>query len=382
VEKKTAKAGVRAPWPAEDILELDNMLTRRRLAVLTAGLPLLGGTVIAKPARASGPKKIRIGVPMAGLGGRPYSMGSYVSVMHVQGLLEQEFGKDGTAIDWHFFAGAGPAVNEALAEGALDFAWQGDLPEIVARSRGLETQQILVTGNRLPISVAANHQSGITTLADLKGKTVANFQGTTLQLAADRILASAGLSEGDLRMVNLDPLTAAEAAAQGQIDATFTEFTPPPRLARLLNVVFTSGPKTPVLTAQSSLIVTSSFAAAHPDALDRFALVAVKAAYWTSQEQNRSALFAIFDKTGYPPAYIQAAYGGFDLKQFSSPLWDDFATTQLARSAADCAKFGLVQTPVSVQGWVNDAPLQSALAATGLTGYWSRFAADGTTRLS
>jgi sulfonate transport system substrate-binding protein len=246
----------------------------------------------------------------------------------------------------------------------------------------LATQQLLVTGNRLPIALAANHQSGIASLADLKGKAVANFQGTTLQLAADRILASVGLSERDLKMVNLDPLTAAEAVAQGQIDATFTEFTPPPRLAHLLNIVFTSGPQTPVLTAQSSLIVTNDFAASYPDAVDRVARVGVEAAYWTSQEQNRAALYAVFDKTGYPPAYIQAAYGGFDLKQFSAPVWDDFATAQLTRSAADSTAYGLIRAPISVQGWINPVPLQRALAATGLNDYWSRFAADGRTRLS
>jgi sulfonate transport system substrate-binding protein len=359
------------------------MLTRRGFAALTAGLPLLGGALMAAPARAeASPKQIRIGVPMAGLGGRPFSMGSYVSVMHVQRLVEQEFAPDGTAVQWQFFAGAGPAVNEALAEGALDFAWQGDLPEIVARSRGLATQQILVAGNRLPISLVAGKKSGVTSLAGLKGKTVANFQGTTLQLAADRILASAGLTEQELQMVNLDPLTAAQAVAQGQIDATFTEFTPPPRLAQRLDVVFTSGPRTPVLTAQSSLIVTSAFAQAHPAAVDRFAKTAVQAAYWTSQEKNRAALLQIFDKTGYPPAYIEAIYGGFDLKQFASPVWDDFATAQLARSAGDCVKYGLIREPVAVDGWVNQAPLQRALAAAGLSDYWPRYGADGTTRLS
>jgi sulfonate transport system substrate-binding protein len=228
--------------------------------------------------------------------------------------------------------------------------------------------------------VVANRQSDITALTGLKGKSVANFQGTALQLTADRILASAGLNESDLNMVNLDPLTALQAVVQGQIDATFTELAPPPRLAPRLNVVFTSGPQTPVLTIQSSLIVTNAFAAAYPEAVDRVARVGVEAAYWTSQEKNRAALYDIFDKTGYPPAYIQAAYGGFDLKQFSSPLWDDFATAQLARSAADCTAFGLIRDPVSVQGWINPLPLQRALAATGLNDYWQRFAANGITR--
>jgi sulfonate transport system substrate-binding protein len=354
------------------------MLTRR-LAISFAGLPLLGNILSLSSAKAApvAPQKIRIGVPMAGLGGRPFSMGSYVSVIHAQGRLEKEFGHDGTQIDWHFFAGAGPAVNEALAEGALDFAWQGDLPEIVARSRGLGTQQLLVTGNRIPILLVANPQSGISSLADLKGKTVANFQGTTLQLVADRVLASVGLREQDLHMVNLDAITAAQAAVEGQIDATFVELAVMPRVAQHLKTIFASGPQTPLLTSQASFIVTSSFAAAYPGAVDSVVRVAVEAAHWASQEQNRSALYAVFGKTGFPPAYIEAAFNPIDLRQFNSPLWDDFATAQLARSAADCLKYELIRQPALVPGWVNTAPLQRALASTKLDNYWLRFAADG-----
>lgn len=355
------------------------MLSRRRLAVSLAGLPLLGAR---KRAAGSVPRQIRIGVPMAGLGGRPYSMGSYVSAMHAQGRLEREFSRDGTRIAWHFFAGAGPAVNEALAEGALDFAWQGDLPEIVARSRGLGTLQLAVAGNKVPLLVAVNARSNISSLADLKGKTVANFQGTTLQLVADRVLATVGLSERNVHMVNLDPSTAAEAVAQGQIDATFTEFALMPRMARILRVIFVSGPKTPELTSQSSFIVTDGFAAAYPDAVDRVVRVAVAAAYWASQERNRAALYALFDKTGYPPAYIRAAFDPLNLREFNSPLWDDFAVAQLARSAADSSRYGLIRKPVSVRGWINAAPLRRALASKGLSTYWPRFSSDGTTRLS
>ena len=359
------------------------MLTRRRFTALSAGLPALGGVLAARPALAStAPAKIRIGVPMTGLGGRPYSMGSYISVIHVQGLLEKEFAKDGTSIEWHFFTGAGPAVNEALAGGALDFAWQGDLPEIVARSRGLGTQQLFVTSNRLPISVLVGAKSGITTLADLKGKSVANFQGTTTQLTADRVLASVGLRESDVQLINLDSQTATEAVVQGQIDATFSLLPPAPHFANLVKVIFTSGPKTPILTSQASFLATNDFAVAHPDAVDRVTRVAVGAAYWASQEQNRQALYAVYGKSGYPLAIIEAAFGGFDLKQSSSPLWDDFATAQLARSAADCLTYGLIRTPITVPGWINAAPLQRALVATNLTNYWARYAADGTTVLS
>ena len=74
-------------------------------------------------------------------------------------MLEKEFAAGGTSVEWHFFAGAGPAVNEALANKTLDFAWQGDLAEIVARSRGLAARQLFVAGNRLPVSVAVARDS-------------------------------------------------------------------------------------------------------------------------------------------------------------------------------------------------------------------------------
>lgn len=360
------------------------MVTRRRIAASLAGLPILGASARLRPARAAEavPRRIRVGVPMAGIGGRPYSLGSYVSAVHAQGRLEQEFSKDGTEIVWHFYAGAGPAVNEGLAEGALDFAWQGDLPEIVARSRGLATRQLAVAANRIPFVVAVSPKSDISSLADLKGKTVANFQGTTMQLVADRALATVGLREQDLQMVNLDSGTGAQAVLEGQIDATFAEFSLMPRLAKLLKIVFVAGAKTPELTSQSSILATDSFATAYPDAVDRVVRVAVEAAYWSSQAQNRAALYALWGKSGYPQAYIQAAFDPIDLQQYCSPLWDDFATAQLDRSAVDSARYGLIRTPVSVQSWIDDAPLKRALASTGLGTYWPRYSADGKSRLS
>jgi sulfonate transport system substrate-binding protein len=189
------------------------------------------------------------------------------------------------------------------------------------------------------------------------------------------------LRESDVKLVNLDPQTAAEAVAQGQIDATFSALPPAPHFASLVEVIYTSGPQAPILTSQASFIVTNDFIAAHPEAVDRVTRVAVGAAHWASQEQNRPALYEVFGKTGYPPVIIKAAFDHYDLKQYTSPLWDDFATAQLGRSAADCANFGLIRTPVAVQGWINPGPLTRALAALSLTGYWPRYAADGVTRL-
>jgi sulfonate transport system substrate-binding protein len=352
------------------------MLSRRSFAAAS-----LAAAALPLAARAASPQRIRIGMAMAGLGGRPYAMAGALSVVHVQKLLEAEFARDDIAIDWQFFAGAGPAVNEALANQALDFAWQGDLPAIVARSRGLGTKQLLVISNRLPIYAVVGKDSSIRTLADLKGKTVANFQGTTLQLVADRALATVGLSESGLNMINLDEITALEAVAQGQVDASFLITPPSPQAAQHVRVIFSSGPAQPVITAQSSFLVTEPFFAANPEIVQRVVRVIVTAAQWTSLPQNHAALLAIFAKTGFPPAIIEGIYGKADPLVASSPLWDPFQVAQLTRSAADAYRFGLIDHQVSTTQWIEPGPLNAALAALKLQNYWPSFSADGLTKL-
>src|SRR5512138_313235 len=89
------------------------------------------------------PSAIRIG--LAGNSyGKPFASGIMGSVQ-ANGLLEEEFGRDGISIEFNFLKGTGPAVNEALANGSLDFGLSGDLPVIAGRAGGLKTKLIAVS---------------------------------------------------------------------------------------------------------------------------------------------------------------------------------------------------------------------------------------------
>src|SRR6478609_7188277 len=112
-----------------------------------------------------------------GIGNRPFSGGSSLSVVHSRGLLEEEFRKDNIKIEWSFFKGAGPAVNEAYANSLIDFALQGDLPSSIGKAGGLKTKLLASTGSRQNTYVAVPADSQIKSLADLKGKKVAIFKG-------------------------------------------------------------------------------------------------------------------------------------------------------------------------------------------------------------
>lgn len=85
-------------------------------------------------------------------------------------------------IEWYFFKGAGPAVNEAFANNQLDFAIQGDLPEIIGRANGLKTKILLASGAHAPIYLAVPVGSPVRKVADLRGKRSRSSEAPTITL--------------------------------------------------------------------------------------------------------------------------------------------------------------------------------------------------------
>ncbi len=125
-------------------------------------------TLTAHVARAEAPGVIRVAFAGVGIGNRPFVGGSSLSVVHARGLLEEEFKKDNIKIEWSFFKGAGPAVNEAYANRLLDFALQGDLPSSIGRAGGLKTKLLAGVSTRQHTYLAVPADSSIASLADLK----------------------------------------------------------------------------------------------------------------------------------------------------------------------------------------------------------------------
>ncbi|HVR53380.1 MAG TPA: ABC transporter substrate-binding protein, partial [Pseudorhodoferax sp.] len=165
------------------------------------------------------PEVIRIGVATAG-GGDPVTWGgSPGGVARSQQWLEQEFKGSGTKIEWLFFKGAGPAVNEALSNKQIDFAYQGDLPSLVGRANGLNTRLLLASGTRNNLYVVVPPKSDIQSIKDLKDRKVSIFRGTNGHLVAINVLAANGLTERDIKGVNLDTGSAQAALVSSGVDA-------------------------------------------------------------------------------------------------------------------------------------------------------------------
>lgn len=324
------------------------------------------------------PPVIRIGIAGVGVGNRPYSGGTTVSIVHTCGLLEKEFKGSGIKIDWNFYKGAGPAVNEAIADGQLDFALQGDLPSIIGRAGGLQTRLLVASGGFANTYIAAPIGSTIHQISDLKGKTVANFKGTNLELAAARILAQVNLTESDLSLINLENANIKAALAAKQIDAGFGQLDLLMlRDQDVVTIPYSTKGHSLLLTRQAHLLVTSDFDNKYPAIVDRVVKVTVEAAYWTSQEQNRDQVFAIWSKIGVPAKYFAEDYKGDSMKVRNSPLFDQFMTGRYKAAAVEAADFNLVRERVELDNWIDRGPLNAALASLHLENYWTPLDQNG-----
>ena len=137
-------------------------------------------------------KTIRIGSPDL-TAGQKHAGGGVVDVLYNKKWLEQELAKKNVKVEWHFFKGAGPAINEALANNQLDFAFLGDLPPIIGKANGLDTQLLVPTARGITNYLAVRSDLPIKNFAELKGKRVGLLRGTADELSFVSALNSQGL---------------------------------------------------------------------------------------------------------------------------------------------------------------------------------------------
>lgn len=133
------------------------------------------------------------------------------------GLIERRF--PGVQIRWVEFS-AGPQLLEALGAGSLDFGMTGDTPPIFAQAAG---RDVLYVGRETPkprsSAILVPVDSGIHSLADLRGKRVAFQRGSSAHYLVLRALEKAGLRLSDIQPVYLAPADARAAFERHSVDA-------------------------------------------------------------------------------------------------------------------------------------------------------------------
>ncbi|UPK02857.1 sulfonate ABC transporter substrate-binding protein [Bradyrhizobium sp. 170] len=170
-----------------------------------------GGAIAALSSRAQAQaslKEVRIGYQKTGV----------LVIARQQAVLEKRFAGKQIGVKWIEFT-SGPPLLEAMSTGSVDFGAVGDTPPIFAQAANANI--VYVAGSPITngqgILVPAN--SGIRSIADLKGKRVGFTKGSSAHNVVIATLEKAGLTYEDITPVYLTPPDAGPAFANGSIEA-------------------------------------------------------------------------------------------------------------------------------------------------------------------
>lgn len=245
----------------------------------------------------------------------------------------------------------GPAVVAAIASGEADIGYAAPVPPINARLNGVPVKMVLALAHEVDpdkkfIWLVASKASGVTSLADIKGKKISfNANGGLCELTWRDHLAAAGIAWSDVEPVVL-PFPQQEASLeQGAIDAACTInpfYASMSGNANVAPVTIAAGmlaeEKTPVIN--DVIFTTEDYLGANKDSLVAFAKVLDKAR--KDMQADRAALEAAAVK--YMGLTPEAA------KSFNLPIVKD--TMSIAPGDAQTVldamnKAGMLSSPIT-----------------------------------
>jgi sulfonate transport system substrate-binding protein len=194
------------------------------LALVAAGLgaSACGGSDSTASAGGGGASKnvtVKIGV-LRGAGP--------INLSQQDGSLERKLAALGAKVQWVGpFPAFAPAA-EALNAKSIDIT-QGSITSAVGALAGQSSFSIFARqlADHKAEGIVVRPDSGIATIADLKGRTVAVNRGGTGEYLLLKALDKAGLQPSDVRRVYLNPTDAGPAFGSGKVDAwaTWSSFT-------------------------------------------------------------------------------------------------------------------------------------------------------------
>lgn len=139
-------------------------------------------------------------------------------VIKQKGWLESELKKQGVTVTWVQSAGSNKA-NEGLRSGALDVGSTAGSAALLARANGSPIRAIDIYSQPEWSALVTTPKTGITSVADLKGRSVAATKGTDPYFFLLQSLAANGLTAGDITVQNLQHADGRTALENGSVQA-------------------------------------------------------------------------------------------------------------------------------------------------------------------
>ncbi|MGE7415599.1 taurine ABC transporter substrate-binding protein [Methylobacterium tarhaniae] len=267
-----------------------------------------------------------------------------IRVLMESGELEKQ---TGYTVKWVKFGGGGDVIR-AMASGNVDLGEAGSSPIAAAASQGLPLKLFWILDDIGDAEqLVARKGTGITSIKDLKGKTVGVPFVSTAHYQLMFALKEAGLSPKDVRVLNMRPPEIAAAWERGDLDAAFIWAPVLTNVKKSGTVLASAGDFAAKGKATfDGIVATNAFLSAHRDFLVTFVrlLAAADADYaksgstWTTASPQ---VAAIAKWTGAAPADVPealAAYRFPTLAEQASPRWLGGGAADALKSTAEFLK--------------------------------------------
>jgi sulfonate transport system substrate-binding protein len=139
-------------------------------------------------------------------------------VLKQQALLERELAPDRIGVRWVQSLGSNKAL-EFLNAGSIDFGSTAGAAALIGKINGNPIKSIYVFSRPEWTALVTMPNSPIHTVADLKGQRIAVTRGTDPHIFLVRALATAGLTEHDVKLVLLQRPDGRTALERGDVPA-------------------------------------------------------------------------------------------------------------------------------------------------------------------
>lgn len=184
---------------------------------------------------------------------------------------------------------AGPPEIASMVSGDIQFGYIGTGATNLAVKGEVEIMYFQNIGNGS--AIVTNSDTGIKSVADLKGKTVATTLGTSQETLLNIALERAGVDVGDVEIINMDASGCVTAMLSGKVDAVSAATT------ALVTIMNTFGDKyvelsrmadfTDVYAPISSWLTTQKYIDENPEVVQSFANALAKCFdYWADHKEQ------------------------------------------------------------------------------------------------
>ncbi len=256
-----------------------------------------------------------------------------------QKWFEEELRKQGVNVEYTTFESL-PPINESFETGRVDAVFEAEPPAIVGRAAGIDIRIIGISCS-LTQEIIVPSTSTVKEASELKGKKIAVLAGTSSHYGLLKIAQAAGLTNNDLKIIDLRPPDAKSAFETGQVDGWAVW---PPWVEQ--EIIAGKGRVLPKGDAQihSILAVRGPFADAHPDLASSLVAVLERAKEWIRNHPSEAQQI-VAQELNLDPKVVALSW--------SKHAWDaqltDAVTTDIQAKADFLSQQGTIRRAVNVK---------------------------------